>query len=315
MTKANLFIVGAPKCGTTSLFDYLCQHKAINGSSTKEPFFFSPDVRATNTPFPIADYHDLFDFSTPHKYYLESTTWYLYSSEAAREIFNYHPDAKIIIMLRNPIELMVSLYNFRMYYGTENAPSIISAIKEGEEIQHGTVKKKSTSLAEKQYSYLGVASYAHQIKRYQKIFPGSNIHFIKFDDFKSDTSSSVKDVMLFLGEDPNFSFETKSISNQGKEVKSKKLNDLLSNPPKPLKSIAQILFDEKSRSKIYRQGQKLISRKPDPQKRETQKQEIAQVYGDGFLDDIKTTETLTNLDLRDWTNQISEWKSKTIKPV
>ncbi|MCP2728272.1 sulfotransferase family protein [Limnofasciculus baicalensis] len=104
MKKPNLFVVGAPKCGTTSMHNYLGQHPEIFMSSPKELHYFSRDIDCfTGKIKELYNYLQLFDSAGNAKYIGESSPEYLYSEVASQQIKELCSDAKIIIMLRNPL--------------------------------------------------------------------------------------------------------------------------------------------------------------------------------------------------------------------
>ena len=130
--KVNTFIVGAPKTGTTSLYYYLNQHTNVCMSSIKEPNFFS--AKEVNSLFyksqivdDINEYHKL--FSQNKKQIIgEASVSYLFFDEVPNRIYKYNPKAKIIILLRNPIERALSHYlmDFRLGFCSENFEDIIA---------------------------------------------------------------------------------------------------------------------------------------------------------------------------------------------
>ena len=113
--KPDFFIVGAPKCGTTALYTYLKQHPEIFMSPQKEPQFFANDVlgdrRHTCT---WAEYLSCFAAARGAKRIGEASVAYLGSPCAPKQIKMFNPAAKIIIMLRNPVDMMHSLHNQRL---------------------------------------------------------------------------------------------------------------------------------------------------------------------------------------------------------
>ena len=111
MNKPNLFIVGAPKCGTTFLYHYLKQHPEIYFPDFKEPHFFGSDLIRKNGAYDLSlnNYKSL--FNSDKKIIGEASTFYIFSKNAAKEIYDFNPDAKIIIMLRNLVDLAYSLHS------------------------------------------------------------------------------------------------------------------------------------------------------------------------------------------------------------
>ena len=126
MRKPNLFIVGAPKSGTTALYEYLKVHPEIFMSAYKEPHYFGSDLRGPRMEqFRGNDrkYLSLFAAATNEKWVGEASIWYLYSQRAAQEIKAYDPNAAIIIMLRNPLEMGYSMFYQSSYTGNEILPT------------------------------------------------------------------------------------------------------------------------------------------------------------------------------------------------
>src|SRR5690348_5699052 len=114
----NLFIVGAPKCGTTALSHYLAGHPQIfmtESVGIKEPYYFNWEIKLSHHNWRIRDesaYLHLFDKADPNaRYWGEASPGYLFSREAIPRILEKRRDTCIIVMLRNPIELAHSLHN------------------------------------------------------------------------------------------------------------------------------------------------------------------------------------------------------------
>src|SRR5262249_53369576 len=121
MNKPNFFIVGAPRCATTSMYTYLKQHPQIHLSLLKEPLFFATDL--TIQPLAVTDeasYLGLFADAGDARRIGEGSVFYLLSKRAAEEIKRFSPRAKIIIMLRNPIDMMHSLHALYLRTGNED---------------------------------------------------------------------------------------------------------------------------------------------------------------------------------------------------
>jgi len=110
--KVNLFIAGVNKAGTTWLYHLLKGHPDIQFSSKKELFYFDKTY-----PAGLKDYHAYFNFNAEKKYYAEGSSTYIRSSKTAEKIKRYNPDAKIIIMLRDPIKRLLSQFYFRKQVG------------------------------------------------------------------------------------------------------------------------------------------------------------------------------------------------------
>ncbi|NLF38083.1 sulfotransferase, partial [bacterium] len=105
MRLPDFFIVGAPKSGTTALHAYLGRHPSIFVPARKEPHFFGSDIVSPAFVRDRDAYLSLFAGATTEARVGEASIWYLYSKRAAREIKEFNPDARIIIMLRNPVDM------------------------------------------------------------------------------------------------------------------------------------------------------------------------------------------------------------------
>ena len=124
MKKPDLFLVGAPRCGTTALYTYLKQHPEIFLSRIKEPQFFAGFLgeqrRIQNWP----DYLSCFAGANGEKRIGEASVAYLAATNSARDIEAFSPEARIIIMLRNPLDVMHSLYHLRRFNGVLAAQAL-----------------------------------------------------------------------------------------------------------------------------------------------------------------------------------------------
>ena len=106
----DTFVIGAPRCGTSAMHAYLGQHPQVYMSSRKEPLFFAPDLRGLPGDR-IGDTHAylaLFEDATDQRRVGEASPYYLYSAHASDAIRRQCPDPRIIVMLRNPADMMYS---------------------------------------------------------------------------------------------------------------------------------------------------------------------------------------------------------------
>jgi len=199
--KVDFFIVGAPKAGTTSLYHYLNEHPQVEMSSQKEPDYFSDKAIHQQ-----GMYYDKKRVNTPDKYeslfvqkesvvYGEGSVSYLFYDNVAEDIKKYNPNAKIIIMLRNPIERAFSHYlmDYRLGLVSDSFENIIA-------------KKSKCKNAHLFYQqYIEVSKYAKQIQRYLDFFEKENILFIDYEEFKKNVSKSVDQAYNFLNISAEFS--------------------------------------------------------------------------------------------------------------
>ena len=192
--KVDFFIVGAPKSGTSSLYHYLSEHPQVEMSSQKEPNYFSDKAihnqgmyYGKNRVNTLEKYESLFE-QKESVVYGECSVSYLFYDNVAEDIKKYNPNAKIIIMLRNPIERAFSHYlmDYRLGLISDSFENIIAKKS----------KHKNTHLFYQQY--IEVSKYAKQIQRYLDFFEKENILFIDYDDFKKNGSEIVFQVYDFL---------------------------------------------------------------------------------------------------------------------
>jgi hypothetical protein len=248
--KPNLFIVGQPKSGTTALHQFLGQHPEIFMSSIKEPHFFCSDFHLESDRaygkqrfFNFRNesaYLQLFAKANEVKIAGESSTNYLYSQVAAEKIYNFNPDAKIIIILREPAKFLYSLHSHYVKFTEENEPDFLTALAlESERKQEKYTSDRVTSPSYLYYSQR--VQYCQQVKRYYNRFKPEQIKVVIFEDFQSENERVYREILEFLGVNPNFKPEYSSI-NVNKEVKFKAINDLVNSPL--LKNISKNLLSQ-----------------------------------------------------------------------
>ena len=113
MKKPNFFLIGGPKCGTTSLQEYLAQNPKIFMCTPKEPCYFDSDLPWPDSPKTEREYMRLFENANDsHMAVGEASTNYLYSAVAVEKILRFNPCAKFIVMVRNPIDMAISLHSY-----------------------------------------------------------------------------------------------------------------------------------------------------------------------------------------------------------
>lgn len=197
MSKVDFFTVGAPKSGTTALYSYLSTHPDIFLPEHKEPNFFAddyPNIGGRLKTF--KEYEKLFS-NHNKKIAGDGSVCYFGSETAPKAIRDYNPEAKIIIMLRNPVELFLSehsqlLYSFyedienpyqawQMQLSRRKGQNIPSSCREPETLQ-----------------YKKVCSLGNNLKTYRDLFPESSILTIFFEDFILSPHTVYSDVLQFL---------------------------------------------------------------------------------------------------------------------
>lgn len=216
--KPNLFIVGQPKSGTSALFSFLKDHPDVCACATKEPQFFCKDINSqyfhlSNMERSEENFLKLFSHCANQKILMEASTAYLYSRVAAEEIYNFNPDAKIIIMLREPVDFLFT-YHMQMLRTSCAFEEIDDFLKA---LELEPLRKKGQHIPENCFDhqflfYSDRTRYTDQIKRYRERFPENQIKIIVYDDFKSNNRAVYDEVAAFLDLDASFRPEFKTVN-------------------------------------------------------------------------------------------------------
>ena len=238
MKKPDLFLVGAPRCGTTALYTYLKQHPEIFLSRIKEPQFFADFLgeqrRIQNWP----DYLSCFAGANGEKRIGEASVAYLAATNSARDIKAFSPEARIIIMLRNPLDVMHSLYHLRRFNDLEDELSFEAALAADE---RGRRPYEQT--------YRAKVSFSEQVKRFVDAFGRDKVHFIIFDDFVADTALVYRTTLQFLEVRPD-GLASFPVVNASPRARSKVLRKTVSQPPQHLRSMLHRITSERVRSSV-----------------------------------------------------------------
>ena len=221
----DFFIVGAPKSGTTALDSYLARHPDVF-TARKEMHFFGSDLVFTRPRIDRSAYLRSFDRHSGEKRAGEASVWYLVSHRAAREIREFNPGARILIMLRHPVDVMYSLHSQRLYNGNEDLEDFAEALAAEPERRRG-VRLPRHFTNTMGFFYRETVRFSGQVRRYFEVFGRERCHVILFDDFQRDPAAAYRDTCAFLGVDPD-SPARFPVVNGNKDVWSRRLQDFLS---------------------------------------------------------------------------------------
>jgi hypothetical protein len=171
-------IIGAMKCGTSSLFNYLASHPAICPSVTKEPEFFSTYQRHRRRD--VINYEQLWEFNPHvHQYALEASTGYTkYPDEpkVPEKIYQYGIRPKFIYLVRNPLDRILSQYRHYLVSQPEFDPS--------------------TPLTRNYF--VDLSNYYLQLEQYRPFFPRGDFLVLDFDELKAAPETCMRRVYRFL---------------------------------------------------------------------------------------------------------------------
>lgn len=301
MKKPNFFIVGAPKCGTTAVSEYLKTHPNIFISDIKEPHFFAQDFWQFRPYYTTTEaaYLALFAPATAqHTAVGEASVWYLYSSVALQNIYQFDPHAKIIVMLRNPVDMIYSQhsqYCFSMVEDEldfEKAWHLQAARQQGQQLPAAA---RTTDRSAELFQYGQIGKLGQQMERLLNIFPESQLKVILYDDFKQDTRAVYQQLLAFLNvaDDGRTDF---NIINQNKVKKARWLAALSLK----LKQVGKKVGIQNTGilQAIERRNVKQVIRQP--MSPAMQQQLIAY-----FADDVQLLARLINRDLSPWLTAVA----------
>jgi len=196
MKRPNFFILGAPKCGTTSLDAYLNSHPRIF-TATKEPHYFNTDDNYRLTA-DLPAYESLFAAADEsHLAVGEASVRYLHSRDAVANILRYNADAKFIVMARNPVDMAHAWHGQLVFNGEEDendfaaAWALQDARRAGDSIPRGCIDVSALLYGE--FCRVGA-----QLARVYESVPRARVHVVLFDALAADPAGVYRAVLQFL---------------------------------------------------------------------------------------------------------------------
>jgi hypothetical protein len=196
--KPDFFIIGGQRCGTTALSNYLDEHPEICISRPKEPHYFATDFPAIQKVKTFDKYQMTFSHCQGEiRRFGDASTGYLFSNEAVSNIYDFDPSSLIIIMLRNPVDLVYSLHAHLLFLGFENIRNFEDAWNAQASRREGINLPKNRAYERfLQYGELGMLG--DQVEKVLKIFPNDQVKMIIFDDFVTRTAEVYHDLLQYL---------------------------------------------------------------------------------------------------------------------
>lgn len=266
--QIDFAIIGQPKSGTTALAQFLDEHPQVCMSHPKESNFFATDIVTESDEFhkkpkyfkirTAKQYDELFKHARNNQILGEASTSYLYSSEAANNIYQHNSEAKIIVMLRNPIDFMHSLHMQYVNETVENENDFKKALKLEQYRQKGLVDPPPRTRCPSFHYYLHRAQYSEQLKRYFDIFPKKQILVLITEEFQSDNVEAYENVLEFLGVSRNFRPDF-TVVHGSKAPRVKLLNKLAHTIW--IKNIARFILGVRFYTSLQKQINKLLLKK------------------------------------------------------
>jgi hypothetical protein len=190
----NLFLAGVGKSGTTSLCGYLGQHPDIFVPTVKEPNYFAPAARSlTPSATSLAAYLALYRPGASQRIRVDASVAYFWESRSAGEIARAVPDARILLLLRDPVERAYSHYWHCVHHGTEGR-SFRQAIDDELDGRRPTYRGRLVE------PYVRRGRYLDGIRRFQELF-GDRVLIGVFEELRDEPLSEVRRIYMFLGLD------------------------------------------------------------------------------------------------------------------
>lgn len=296
MGTPDFLLVGAAKSGTSSLDKYLSQHPDIFIPAKKEAHFFStpdfpdqftgPGDEGMNryTLRSWQEYQSLFDKVHNHKAVGESSVFYLYYPGTAERIVRTIPKARILILLRNPVDRAYSAYMHLVRDGRETLDFEQSLALEAQ---------RKASHYEPMWLYKELGMYSGQVRQYLKHFDRRAVKVVLFEEFVRDPQSAMEQIFDFLGVDTDVHVDTGLRVNESGVPKLRWVYEFIARPH-PLKELIKPLFSQRNRERLGARATSLVLQK------QTMSQATRDELTQYFAADIHMLEYLLDRDLSIW---------------
>jgi hypothetical protein len=298
----NFLILGAAKSGTDALCNYLGQHPQVFMCPNKEPNFF---VAAGQAEIPyrgpgdcemlerwnmwvstLDRYQALFADVADERAIGEGTTWYLYHERAPERIHYHVPHAKLIAILRNPVDRAYSAYSMLLRDGRETRGDFARAL--------AAEPERVRAHWEPMWHYQRMGFYYSQLKRYYDTFAAAQLRVVVYDDFVVQPGEVVRDLFHFLDVDDRFEPDTSQRLNISTVPKHPTYHALVLGQ-NPLKTVAKAILPVEFRQRVKERLVDSNLTKPAPLDPEV-RQQLVNV----FRTDILQLQELIDRDLSQW---------------
>lgn len=204
----DFLIIGGKKCGTSSLYNYLVEHPDIAPAFRKEVHFFDNARRLGGLRyrayFPTSVYKSYVRRRRGHGFITgEATPYYLFHPLAPKRVRRMVPNARLVALLRNPVDRAYSHYHHEVRRGTEELPFEKAIEREAQRLsgeREEIIGSESyDSLSHRRYSYLARGVYVDQIRNWREYFPEDRLLILRTEDLFADPSAILEQTLDFLG--------------------------------------------------------------------------------------------------------------------
>ena len=296
MVLPNFLIFGVQKAGTTSIYTYLREHPQVYMSPLKEPEFLGCEPAARNadgSPQPnrrkkiqtIQDYQALFDGVTDEIAIGEASPNYLFMHEQAVPRIQTHvPDAKLMAVLRDPVERAYSNYLMNIRDLVGNRKPLADQVKHNAETSYTLLKGR----------------YYEGIKHFLEAFEPEQVKIFLYKELQQDSDALMREVYTFIGVDSSFKANTNRRQQQAEVPKNQAINQLL-RTRNPLRATARaalkVVLPEAQRQKLR---SRLIAANSQSKEALPLLDEDRQLLENYYRDDILRLQDLLERDLSLW---------------
>jgi hypothetical protein len=296
MVRPSFFIVGAPKCGTTALSHFLRQHPALH-LQAKEVYWFGTDLEIRGRPASEPEYLARVGASEGVTRTGECSVFYLHSARAASEIAGFDPDARIIAMVRDPVEMIHSLHAQLVYVCAEHITDFSEALAADEDRRRGLRRPRHGVIARSGYRAIG--RYAEQLRRYHDGFGRDRVHVVVHDDLRADPAGTFAAVCGFLGVDPGVQPAFRTV-NANKRSRSPALQRAIQHPPTVLRGVARALPSRGLRRRVAMTARRLNT---SVERRAPMTVQLREELRAEFAPEVVALSELLGRDLTGWSRQ------------
>jgi len=288
--RPEYFLLGAPKCGTTALASYLAMHPALQVSEPKEPHYFCKDLRVGGLPVAsddeyLARFFPGLDESRASAA-LDASVWYLYSQVAVDEILQFQPNARFLVMLRNPVDMAYSLHSMLHFMRQEDVFDFGRAWSLQEERRHGRSLPKDHWIDARCFDYKAACSLGTQLQRLLERVARDRVHIELQDDLFSNPKDVYTRVLAFMGIPDDGRTRFPKI-NAGRKVNNRLLVAALRSSPS--------VFAARAVKRLFGLKSLHVGRVDAPLRADERR-----LLERAFFEEIKLMENILDRDLQKW---------------
>lgn len=195
----HFVIGGTEKAGTTSIFQYLCCHSQIIPSSKKETDFFRQSIYEPKE-LDVQQYYQYFSLKSEEAYCMEASPGYLVDSKYSAPAIRYHiPNARLLFVLRDPIERLCSSYQFhRSRFYLSDKLTIGRYVELCLQYEQNGLTPEQAGIKEWFLRVLNAGCYHQHLVDFYSMFPVDQIMVVTFDELKSNPEMLLKRICQFL---------------------------------------------------------------------------------------------------------------------